>query len=248
MAAMGRPRAPRASDAEVLHVSVTVDADATAQVYAAQQFFCDLYAVYQNASQRVGTVERQYAIADFVVRLQFAGDSLVPLFAPAFAHLAHTGQHTDPDLTVCLWDSHSTGVQMPPRPWGREDSLAHGFVRGYNDERFQTALCGDSGALSMLDSQQHLALWWLEASDQITTYERGAPLRSILHWWMRQHGRLLVHAAAIGNPHGGLLLAGKGGSGKSTTALVSALRGWHYLADDYCLLSTRGDPRAYSVY
>jgi hypothetical protein len=137
---------------------------------------------------------------------------------------------------------------MPPRPWGPEDTLAHGYVRGYNDERFQTALSGDSGALGLLDSDEHLALWWVRASHHVSVHERGAPLRAILHWWMRRHERLLVHAAAIGSPDGGLLLAGKGGSGKSTTALLSALHGWHYLADDHCLLSTDGEPRAYSVY
>ena len=45
-------------------------------------------------------------------------------------------------------------------------------------------------------------------------------MRALFHWIMEDRGRALVHAAAVGRSDGGLLIVGRGGSGKSTTALV----------------------------
>src|SRR5439155_5504613 len=47
---------------------------------------------------------------------------------------------------------------------------------------------------------------------------------------------------------GGVLLAGKGGSGKSTTALRCVEAGLRYLADDYCMFSIGPPPKAFSMY
>jgi hypothetical protein len=52
----------------------------------------------------------------------------------------------------------------------------------------------------------------------------------------------LVHGAAVGTAEGAVLITGKGGSGKSTTALGALMAGLLYLGDDYvlCALSTDG--------
>jgi hypothetical protein len=44
------------------------------------------------------------------------------------------------------------------------------------------------------------------------------------------------------------LLAGRGGSGKSTTALACLSAGMRYAADDYCLLANDPQPTVYSLY
>ena len=45
-----------------------------------------------------------------------------------------------------------------------------------------------------------------------------------------------------------MLLAGKGGSGKSTTALVCLHSSLVYAGDDYCLLATDDGPYVFSLY
>jgi hypothetical protein len=57
-----------------------------------------------------------------------------------------------------------------------------------------------------------------------------------------------VHAAAVGTPNGGVLLAGKGGSGKSTTALNCINSELGYASDDYCLVAVDPQPYVYSLY
>jgi hypothetical protein len=65
---------------------------------------------------------------------------------------------------------------------------------------------------------------------------------------MCQRGCFLVHAGAVGFPEGGVLLVGKGGSGKSTSSLASLVNGWRYVSDDYCLLASKNTPYVYSLY
>lgn len=56
-------------------------------------------------------------------------------------------------------------------------------------------------------------------------------------------GRLAIHAAALAQPQGGLLLLGLSGAGKSTLAAFLAHDGWSLLSDDASLI----DPAAGSM-
>src|SRR3972149_783084 len=212
-------------------------------------FFESVYDACQRAEQGVGgAIDCYYTIGGYTVCLQFAGPALVPFITPALEHLAAFPDKTRADLTICLWDSASTAMSMPPRPWELEDLIARGDVRGFSNARIHTALSGDVGAVSMLDEAENLGVYWIRDACHVPTYERGAPLRAILHWWVGQHGGLLVHTAAVGHQEGGVLLVGRGGSGKSTSALASLVSGWRYAGDDYCLLAPNGEPYVYSLY
>jgi hypothetical protein len=48
-----------------------------------------------------------------------------------------------------------------------------------------------------------------------------------------------IHAAGLASPDGALLLAGEGGSGKTTLAAALVADGWDYLSDDAVLLKAR---------
>jgi len=212
-------------------------------------FFEQVYGAFQRAEHGMGApIQRDYAIDGFVVRLRFAGPALVPLITPALAHLEMPPDARRAALTICLWDSASTHTLMPPRPWAQDACRARGDVRGFNDTRSRTALAADVGAVSVLDLQENLGVYWIRAAEQLPTYERGAPLRVMLHWWMRERNRFLIHAGAVGLDDRGVLLIGKGGSGKSTACVAAALAGWQYVADDYCLLASNGEPYVHSLY
>jgi hypothetical protein len=65
---------------------------------------------------------------------------------------------------------------------------------------------------------------------------------------MSRHGRQFVHAAAVGTDDGCVLIVGKSGSGKSTTALACLLAGMRYVGDDHFLLENGAPPIAHSLY
>ena len=225
-----------------------VDRPAEEQTADPLAFFREARGAFERAAQAAGgTIERFYTIAGDAVRLRFAGPALAPALTPALDHLG-AGPHPAPALTVCLWDSEATGVAMPPPPWGAEDYVARGEIRGYSTDRIRTAFQQGACSLSMLDVEQSSALYWIRDARRVPSWETAAPLRTVLHWWMGTRGRQLVHAAAVGTPAGGVLLAGKGGSGKSTTALACLESDLLYLSDDYTLLSADPMPYAHSLY
>jgi hypothetical protein len=193
------------------------------------------------------SVDRCYSIAGRSVRLRFAGPSLLPLIAPALEHL-RTESPADGGLTVLLWDTASTGVRMPTPPWPGDAYGARREVRGFNTQRILTTFDRKAAILNLLDCTRNLAIFWIRDAADVPHYETGSPLLPILHRWMYERGRQLLHAGAVGTPEGGVLLAGKGGSGKSTVALACIQSGLQYLSDDYCLLSLDPTPRAHSLY
>jgi hypothetical protein len=89
--------------------------------------------------------------------------------------------------------------------------------------------------LSALEEAESQAWFWSQQSSQLPYWEHAAPFRLILSWWLTDLGANLVHGAAVGRPDGGALIVGRGGSGKSTTALLSLLDGLSYAADDYVI-------------
>lgn len=212
-------------------------------------FHQTVYSAFQQAEASAGvTHEQDYLLGGRRVRLHFAGGALLPSLTPALAHREVPVTSAAPDLTVCLWDGATTGVPLPTPPWATEDYRERRTVRGYNDERFQTAFDITAGSLSLLDTATHRAIYATRAAAELPQYERGAPLLLILHWWWRTLGWQITHAAAIGLQGQGVLLAGRGGSGKSTTALNCLAAGWQYVADDYCLLEAEPTPYAHTLF
>ena len=211
----------------------------------AVEYFESVYKRFTSAQQKTGVVERSYIIGGYRVRLSFAGPALLSL-TRAIEHLATDDQST-PALTICLWDSESTGQRMIARPWQEDDFLARGVIQGYNTERIYTAFQHGSGAVNVLDKERNLAVFWAP-DGKLPYWEYGSPLRSILHWWLLNQGLQLVHAAAVGNGNGAVLIGGKGGSGKSTTALSCLESKLFYVGDDYTLLGSAPGPVVHSLY
>lgn len=158
----------------------------------------------------------------------------------AFAHLRSEAP-ASPDFDICVWQKSA----MPSPPWSAEDYGPRGEIHGFNDARFATAFDHLGGSLSMFDRERNLAIFWTRDANALPQSEHGAPLKTILHWWLETRGDLFVHAAAIGNDPGAVLLAGEGGAGKSTTAILCAKSGLKYLSDDYCAVAM---PDVFSLY
>jgi len=100
----------------------------------------------------------------------------------------------------------------------------------------------------MIDTERELALFHVASPQHLPVYERAAPARIILHWCIESSSVQLVHAGAVGTSEGGIVLAGKGGAGKSTTALTCLERGMRYVGDDYIAIDTTHVPFAWSLY
>jgi hypothetical protein len=193
---------------------------------------------FECASANVEAVfERFYTIGGLMVCLRFAGTALLSQLTPALEHLAAVSG-PNPALTVCLWDTKSTGVSLPVPDYSESPGSRDEILLKYSV----------SGALSLLNITEGLGVFWIADAEELPYYECGAPLLTILHWWLGSQGRQVVHAAAVGTPEGGVLLVGKGGSGKSTTAKACLGSTLLYAGDDYCAVQVAPEPYVHSLY
>lgn len=213
----------------------------------AERFFEQSVAAFEQAVSQTRVREWTGLLAGLPVRLRIAGDVCYPLVTRALAHLA-TPLASSAELTVRVWDTASTGHEMASPPWPREAFGPHGLVQGFNDTRFMTAYDLGTHALSLLDEGGGQALFWTQDATTLPPWEHAAPLKRILHRWLRSRGLQLAHAAAVGLSSGGALIVGKSGSGKSTTALHLLREGFGYIGDDYVVLARSPQPTAHSLY
>ena len=202
---------------------------------------------YRAAATTVGTAHFDCRVAGTKVRLRFAGERLVPLLTPALAHL-QVPAFDAPDLTLLIWDSESTGVKMVPPPCARNCFTDRGDIWGFNSRRIKTAFHWIENSVNVMDLEQHLGVFWVQTIRSVPFWVYASPLRTLFHWWMEKQGCQLLHAAAVGTDDGAILITGKGGSGKSTTAMTCLEAGLYYAADDYLIVATDPRPMVHSLY
>jgi hypothetical protein len=117
----------------------------------------------------------------------------------------------------------------------------------YNNNQFHMLYNYESKVLTAVDKEKKEAYYYIPSLKDRPYYEKAAPMRMIFHYWAQSQGLILLHGASVGFDNKGLLMAGRGGTGKSTTALSAALAGFDYIGDDYII----ADPNSkviYSIY
>lgn len=205
--------------------------------------FQSLSAAFAAAEARVGGSGRSYSLAGHTVRVRRAGRHLDAALGAAWAHMADgSDDGTRPALEILAWDEAESGVPAPELPWSWSDlSGTVRLVLPPGGEAFRVHAHEEGAMWFMHSLTENRAIFWTRDARRLPTFFRAAPFLTLIHWWARAHGLRLAHAAAVGTDAGAVLIAGKGGSGKSTTALLCVLAGMHFLSDDFCLVQA-GEP------
>lgn len=94
----------------------------------------------------------------------------------------------------------------------------------------------DTSNWTVLDRAQKLAVTWSASADRLPDWEDSFPLRTILHWMSSAHDCCLAHAAVVERDGHGVLLTGRGGSGKSTTTVAALYAGMRTCGDDFVMV------------
>lgn len=179
---------------------------------------------------------QSYKIGPFTVRICSHNPSALSKLTRAFAHLA--SENTAPNLVIRLWSD----VKLPPLDW---DLIQTNGYRGYAQYPFYFHYFETIGTLSAIDLERGIAYYAIRDLNALPWWVSGSPMQVIFHVWLREKGIQLTHSGCITNGKSGILLTGKGGSGKSTTVLACLEEGLATLGEDYILLAHRG---AYSIY
>lgn len=191
-----------------------------------------LHSFQQAVDERGLIADRHYNLAGHRLQVRISGDDRLLGLTPALDH-RRVAARPNPELTIHVWNSDSIGTRLPlpPLPSGKGEHKA-----------------GQPDGLWLLDERRRQAFLWIRDVSLLPPWEYGAPLRHLLHWWLAGLDVQLIHAAAVGVSHGGVLLVGKGGSGKSTCALACLDHGMLYAGDDYVLTQATVVPSADSLY
>lgn len=211
----------------------------------------------RRAQEQAGYRDHEYSIAGHAVRLRIAGGGFADKLPGALAHLQRPAAG-EPSLTIHAWDDESTGTSLP-RLLSRYLHFVqmHCFdylgprneMTDFHGPRIRAIMHLDPVIVSLFDAERSVALYWTRDVARIPIWDWGTPLRIILNEWAKLHGLFLAHSGAVGLADGGVIFAGKSGSGKSTSALACLGHGdLLYAGDDYSLLSVTEQPRVHSLY
>jgi hypothetical protein len=191
--------------------------------------------------------KKSILVYGYTIQILFSGSQGLSRLWPGIAHLE--AMHIDnPDLVIHVWDSVCSGTRMIPMPWSGSDVFKIGYVKGFNNQHYETTYIYEPVGFSMVDKINSKAVFWVENFEDMPRYMDAAPLKSVFHSWFRAKKLYYTHGACIGTDNGCVLFTAKGGSGKSTTAIACAARGLFYISDDYCLTSHSSTPSVHSLY
>lgn len=213
------------------------------------EFFSEMKKRYALAEKSVGSIQKSISVGELTVNMHFAGASLIPTFFNAFNHL-ESEVISEPSniLSLYFWDSSSTQTSgIADIPWAGQLRHHLGLIESYTNDEIFTLQQPGSEAIYIFNKTTNEGIYWVERADKIPYWESDFPLRMYLHWWLRDTPYQPVHAGAVGTNEGGLLLVGKGGSGKSTSTLSCLNSSLRIAGDDYVLLNTNS-AMCYSLF
>jgi len=210
----------------------------------------------RQARRRLPSAWRRIGVGRVTIDLEFVGESLSDLVWPAISHREGVSDGSSrADASLCLWDMSEARLTLPPlallpadntaptsnlASWNRStDTNDTGVVHGW----FQPL----ESVISMLDLEGGRGWYCVRDAGSLPAWEAAAPLRALFRWVLGVHGMALVHAAAIGSGGAGVLLAGQGGAGKSTTTALCVLGGFTSVGDDYIVIDSEAKT-AHSLY
>jgi hypothetical protein len=90
-------------------------------------------------------------------------------------------------------------------------------------------------SIYIIDRLNHRLLVWVPSYESFPYWAKATPFRIPFSWIALENNGEMVHSAAIELDGYGVLFAGNGGRGKTTTALNAALEGAKILGEDFIL-------------
>lgn len=199
-----------------------------------------LTAASRQARRRSGQTSMRISLAGVGVEILVARPELGETLSPALRHLP---MPTTADLRVHVWDGVSGDLPSPP--WNEKNVVARGEIAGLGP---MVSAAVTTRTFSLLDRGSGQAFFWTPDGRTLPWWERAAPFRTILSWSLEDRERYFVHAAGVASGGKAVLLAGPGGSGKSTTSVACLAAGLDFLGGDYVIFSQSTSPSVHSIY
>lgn len=196
----------------------------------------DWVAWFEAAAAQQGVSSRQLDIAGRSLRIDVAGGSVLAALDLAFGPLV-TDDPTPRGGHLIAWaDAHH------PLGFGEAAAAATRLPDGGLHIRHILSAVAEAFV------PDHSMMLWGRAEAFTDGDVMAQPASTAIAAWLAHSGAFALHAGAVGDAKGAALLLGRGGAGKSTTALACAARGMRMLGDDVCIVTTDGAPMVHGLY
>ncbi|MFA5504390.1 MAG: hypothetical protein WC314_04215 [Vulcanimicrobiota bacterium] len=128
--------------------------------------------------------------------------------------------------------------RLPPFPLTLAQESVRGRIEPWCTDDFLAV--GTLGGLFLADRPRGRAVLYYAAPSSIPIWDLCAPLRTALGFLLPAQGYHLLHGAAVSFQGSACLLVGKGGSGKSSSALSALNPGssLEFVSEDYTLVES----------
>lgn len=183
--------------------------------------------------------ETTIVLGGHLVRLRTVGYKVHDRIKRPLAHLETSlppGKANSIGLTIELWDELETGIGCAG--FAIDDELDAGkgdVVTVSADSRYVSMRRARSHAV--YDRTNRRIIGWSCNGDRVSLIELGRPMQYLFCYWFHDANLQLIHGGMVGQGGAGVVVAGRSGSGKSTTSLVCLEAGMNYLGDDVLAMS-----------
>ncbi|UXP32659.1 hypothetical protein N6H18_01580 [Reichenbachiella agarivorans] len=209
-------------------------------------FYDELSAEYSVAEQTLATNRHHISFANHVFAATFIGSETNDFYLPALTHLKISLPSIH-DFEVWVIEGESSKINLPNPTWDWNNVSPFGEI--YRDENFILNFESWSSVLRVFNRIENKAYIWIQSIDALPKWMRSFPLRSIVDWYFESTAIQPVHSGGIALGNNGVMLTGKGGSGKSSTCLSCLNHDeLKYLGDDFMLVDCENGKEAFSLY
>ena len=199
-------------------------------------FLVEMHAKIGNAPNYL-TLSSYFNWAGHTIRITFIGVEKTGFFTDAIMHRLVENPVDSEELAIYVVDDSVAASVLPTPFWNESDFDYYGRLQGIGEDDFVEYL-SNGQVLIVLNRKTGICLVWVRNVDNLPEWERSFPFRTVLYQWFKNSRYLFVHAGAVGNEVGGVLLTGKGGMGKSTATLACLDSELKYAGDDFVMIDS----------
>ncbi len=196
-----------------------------------------------------GGVSQIYQFGEFILEARFIGGALSEDLTQTIAHAGCTPAGDDtPLMTVYIVVSDEMNQTSPPDHWPFPEECKEDYQRICWKPELGLAMSSDDhrGIWHLCDLVSQTGVYWVRSKSDMPSWEFGSPFRHFIHWASLHCGMTMVHGAGVGIDDCGVLLAGAGGSGKSTLTAAAIAGGWQTTGDDFVLAKSGSEAECFS--
>jgi len=194
------------------------------------------------------TINKLILINGFLIRFQFANETMVSTIMKPFQHI-EVSAASSYDFTVKIWDQASTGTAINYSLIANESySGDKDYTLFFNDQTLHMQYHVLTSILTLVDVKKRQAFYCIDCMEKMPDNIKACPLRIFFHWFCIENNMSLVHAASVALAENGWLLVGRSGMGKSTLSFLAFHNHCQLLGDDYVIVDRSNPPKAFSLF